>query len=132
MADISKIKLESTTYDIKDSTARNTGVYSSNEVEIGKWIDGKTIYRKVFRGTTLPSNNTITYSISSLSIDTVVNLYGGAYQLGGKYRPIPLVTNPASAGIRMDIDGGNIRITTYDNWTGWETQVIVEYTKTTS
>ena len=130
MADISKIKLESTTYDIKDSTARNTGIYSSNEVAIGKWIDDKTIYRKVFRGTTLPSSNTITYSISSLSIDTVVNLYGGAYQTGGKYRPIPLVTNSTNGGIRIDIDGGNIRITTYENWIGWETQAVIEYTKT--
>ena len=48
MADVSKIKIESATYDIKDTTARNKFNYSSSEQEIGTWIDGNTLYRKVF------------------------------------------------------------------------------------
>ena len=48
MADISKIKIEANTYDIKDNTARAKFNYTANEQEIGTWIDGKTLHRKSF------------------------------------------------------------------------------------
>ena len=39
--------------------------YSSNEIKIGTWIDGKPLYRKVFSGSNLGTIN-----VSSLHIDT--------------------------------------------------------------
>lgn len=47
MAEVSRIKIETTTYDLKDETARNINNYSTNEQLIGKWINDENLYRKV-------------------------------------------------------------------------------------
>lgn len=52
MADVSKLKLDNNTYDIKDATARILQNYSTNEQIIGTWIDGTNLYRKVITTTT--------------------------------------------------------------------------------
>lgn len=59
MADVKKIN----GYDIKDEVARNQGVYSTNEVAIGKF-DGKTLYRKCYIGSVhqITENELITFS----------------------------------------------------------------------
>ena len=49
MADISKLKVGANSYDIKDATARISDSYSTTEQTIGKWIDNKPIYRKVYQ-----------------------------------------------------------------------------------
>lgn len=76
MANVSRIKLENTTYDIKDTVARNRDNYSTTEQAIGTWIDGKTIYRKVYDLTcTLDNNYYYTYTGDSstiMNIDTIV------------------------------------------------------------
>lgn len=75
MADVSKIKIESNTYDIKDTTARSTDNYSTTEQAIGKWIDGKTIYRKVYDLTcTLDSNYYYTYTGDAATIMNIDSL----------------------------------------------------------
>lgn len=53
--------------------------YSTNEVAIGKWIDGSTLYRKVFNYTTANTNNEWwnVEDLVSLNIKKVVKIYGG-------------------------------------------------------
>lgn len=55
-------------------------VYSFDEIEIGTWVDGKPIYRKVIPGKLAKdSGNIITFAnVSDLKIDKVINLYGNA------------------------------------------------------
>ena len=78
MADISKIKIESSTYDLKDSSARTnisniTNYSTSQEYEIGTWIDGKTIYRKVI--TTTGTSANAEYIGRLQGIETLVNMF---------------------------------------------------------
>jgi len=53
-------------------------VYSTEETVCGKWIDGKTIYRKVITGKLAnESGNVLVFAdVPELNIDRVVNLYG--------------------------------------------------------
>ena len=53
-------------------------VYSFDEVEIGTWVNGKPIYRKVIPGTLAKdSGSGITFAnVSELKVDRVINLYG--------------------------------------------------------
>ena len=57
MADISRIKVESSTYDIKDSTARAYNDYSSTEQVVGTYL-GKPLYRTVVTETVAATTNT--------------------------------------------------------------------------
>ena len=62
-------------YGIKDNggvTIRKKDVYSTEEQEIGTWIDGKSIYRKTITGTLVSVSN----SLKTLPIDKVINAYG--------------------------------------------------------
>lgn len=53
-------------------------VYSTEETVCGKWIDGKTIYRKVIVGKLAEesSNGIVFANVSDLKIDRVINLFG--------------------------------------------------------
>lgn len=68
MADISKIKIESDTYDIKDTIARNYNVYSSTEQVVGTWINNKPLYRKTITET-VSANTNAEHTLSSYGIN---------------------------------------------------------------
>lgn len=127
MADVSKIKLENTTYNIKDSTARNIGIYSTNEVAIGTWIDNSIIYRKVITGTTA-SNDSPTNIGTINNIDNVINIYGTII-FSQQRIPLNFVYNTAQNACY--IENGNVMIrTTASSYQSKDVIVIVEYTKT--
>lgn len=48
-------------------------VYSEEETRIGTWIDGKPLYRRVFKGMTSGKINSVVTFGSNLGIDTFVN-----------------------------------------------------------
>lgn len=49
--------------------------YFTDEIDTGmKWIDGKSIYRKVYSITNPSSSNTNYHDVSSLNIETLVNI----------------------------------------------------------
>lgn len=52
--------------------------YSTNEVAIGKWIDGSTLYRKVFNYATADTNQQWgnVEDLASLNIKAVIKIYG--------------------------------------------------------
>ena len=57
--------------------------YTTDEIAVGKWIDGKTIYRKVFTGT-----NTTNIS-TGITPDNIIKLECLTHQSGGSWRTIP-------------------------------------------
>lgn len=69
-------------------------VYSTEEQVIGKWVDGKPLYRKCFVDLVLPStaDKTNVANVTDLNIDTVVNLYGSIYNKGKFRTPVNLNT----------------------------------------
>lgn len=115
-------------------------VYSFDEVEIGTWVDGKPIYRKVIPGTLAKdSGNGIVFAnVSDLKIDKVVNLYGNLVDGVGNAQ-IMLQTSLnrtnglfAAVNVYYYNNNGNIVYHFLNNdglYSGATAYVIIEYTK---
>lgn len=109
----------------------NANNYSTNETEIGTWIDGSKIYRKTFE-TVTPSNlaNPL-IDISQLNIKKVVDVYGMLERADGYVMPINVGYNNADCeGGWFDNEYTKICFTT--NFEGYKSQKIwlsIEYIK---
>lgn len=106
--------------------------YSTEEVRIGTWIDGKPLYRKVYDGIAIRSNETIIASISGIDVKMIygwlVKTSGGFTQPFGSYLAMDSTSTSrvfyASPYIKVQAGA--------DYQTGlFNARVVVEYTKTT-
>ncbi|MBS5955491.1 MAG: hypothetical protein KIC73_01115 [Clostridiales bacterium] len=115
-------------------------VYSYDEIEIGTWVDGKPIYRKVIPGKLAKnSGNIITFAnVSDLKIDRVINLYGNAVDEVYKGQITLQMsfnrTDGLEAAVNMyyDTPSANILYHFLNNGgslSGIAANVIIEYTK---
>lgn len=104
--------------------------YSTEEQQVGTWIDGKPIYRKVIPTSLTAGLNSIT---APSNIDTFVTLRGMEKESGGAQAPIPKGHNSTFAyQIGMYYAGGNIYIEVGSSLTYiTSAYIICEYTKTT-
>lgn len=111
---------------------KESNIYSTEEKVIGKWIDGKPVYRKVIDTGTLPDSvgKQIPHNISN--VNQIINIKGYAYRSSDNiYLPLPHATYDNTA-ISCYADRTEITIVTYTNRTSFKTSyVILEYTKTT-
>ena len=109
-------------------------VYSTTESIVGKWIDGKPIYRKVLEFTNVPTG-VVQRNHGISNFDKLINYSGYYYNSIWGYNPIPAVTSDNISGYGIGIGDfksttfyfniGNLRSSTN------EIKLIVEYTKTT-
>lgn len=120
------------------SAAEN--VYSTEETVCGKWIDGKTIYRKVITGTLAnESGNSIVFaSVPELKIDELINLYGNMID---KNKVAHLVfpmsyarTNGLFAAVNMAYNAAAYTLDYHflnngGDYAGCAANVVIEYTK---
>lgn len=108
-------------------------MYSTNETLTGKyWIDGKPIYRKVYKGTISETSQVL---LTASNVDSLVN-YDGWYRVAGNthYKPwyassdgaTWFVTTIDSNLLRVRFDAGTTPIADINDLC-----CIVEYTKTT-
>lgn len=111
-------------------------VFSTVEKIIGKWIDGKLIYRKVVNFGALPntSEKNVPHNISNFNFATKID--GIAYNSDGRTFPLPAVSFGISSGnitpsIYVFADRTNITIGTGVDRSAYNGYVIIEYTKTT-
>lgn len=111
-------------------------VYTTDESEIGKWIDGSTIYRRVYNLGSLPDQDTILLSTPEMPNScNVIKIYGYALRPGVETLPIPFAwgsTTNIDNYIGAFYDYANKRIFFRTNkwlslYTGY---IIIEYTKT--
>ena len=112
-------------------TANNT--YSTSEVDTGKkWIDGKTIYRKVVATGALPNNTTKTVAHGITSLAGITQLYGVAYRSDTKTTAtLPYAHPSASSTVSLGIDLETINMVASGNLSVFSTSyVTIEYTKT--
>lgn len=112
------------------------GAYSTDEVDTGsKWIDGKTIYRKVLEFTSITngSNNDMTIGASGV-IGTIIRFWGLGYNTVGAYAwNIPHYDSSSSYGILAEAvgltgDNPKIRIKPGSGRGLGTAVVVVEYT----
>lgn len=105
--------------------------YSITEQIVGKWINGKDIYRKTFNLGALPNNSEKVIAHNLGAFDRIIGIYGIA-QSANKMQIVPLpYVNITQLGYSIAVSINNTSIvveTKYDrsNMTGYLT---VEYTK---
>lgn len=123
-----------------ESDGNTKEVYSYEEVEIGTWVDGKPIYRKVISGKLAKdSGSGILYAnVSNLKIDRLISLCGNlSHNENGGQIVFPISYNEPSrvvAAVNMYYDNNNANIYYHllNNgglYSGATAYVIIEYTK---
>lgn len=112
-------------------------IYSTEEKQIGKWIDNKPLYRKTFviDGNSSPEQQSYQFDLASLKWETVTFIYGTTYQetnsyyrdLHNAYAYDSTATNEYSgawtSGTLLRVRSRGIAVTKF--------YVTLEYTKTT-
>lgn len=125
---------------LSECDGNSKDVYSYDEIEIGTWVDGKPIYRKVIAGKLAKdSGNGIVFAnVSDLKIDKVVDLYGSFADETSDTQGILQTsynrTNGLFAAVNMGYSNatGNITYHYLNNsgyFSGCPATVIIEYTK---
>ena len=114
--------LKSSTYD----------TYSTNETVVGKWIDGKPIYRKTFNNISVTSSEHSDITIATgLTIDNLINISGYLVNSGRWIITLNSVDITYANMVRVAYDKQTSSLQLVaQNWTGTAT-VTIEYTKTT-
>lgn len=107
-------------------------IYSSDEVVVGTWIDGRPIYRKTIDIGSASGNSSISHGISNL--DMIINAYGGFLQNGTYREKLPKIVNGNNVWSADFADFTNTSFSlSIGSAIGTATKVfvILEYTKTT-
>lgn len=66
--------------------------YTTGEVAVGTWIDGKTLYRTTTTIGTLPGNSSISVQTAATNVDVVTNIEGSAWNNNNTWVTIPRAT----------------------------------------
>ena len=108
--------------------------YSTSESQIGTWIDGKPLYRKVIYFSALGNNATVNqaHNISNMKICTKISGVG-INASGTTYYNIgtPTTYNVPGDGITCWVNTTNVYINSAKDLSLWSAYIILEYTKTT-
>ena len=105
-------------------------IYSTNEKNIGKWIDGRALYRKVIHFGALPDSTTKMVNHNISNIDKITNIVAIATN-GTQSQLIPYLSYSTLAnGINLYINKEVVAIGTGYNWSSYSAYITIEYTKT--
>ena len=110
-------------------------IYSLEEREIGVWTDGKPLYSKVVEIQSFSSSSPISIDVSSLNVDTMVDVVGEAYAISNNvitevlYFPIYKFANVYTAQIRYSNNAIQIYHESLNEYTRGIVKIL--YTKTT-
>lgn len=113
----------------------NIGKYSTDEVRVGTWIDGKPLYRKVFYDINI-GNSTTWHKVSSLDslyIKDVTKCQGLLMGKDGPTFSFPIYSSSSYyANIRISSDNKEIMVQNIGfSGDSYPATIILEYTKTT-
>lgn len=122
--------------DLADLSAKTSGyTYSTDEVVIGKWIDGRNLYRKVFNiGQLTGSGGNTSKPHGIANFDRAIHLYGSARNTSLESRftvglPYPAVTS-TQMNISLQANNTNIQIYHPSDVGNYSAVVVMEYIKT--
>ncbi len=126
------------TADNIDLTTMPGNKYTTAEQDTGKkWIDGRTIYRKVVRGTVNMTGNStsrLAHGIQGLTNRWELISYYGNMRLGGTLsnspvkQALPYIENTHQSGI-TSIDSTEVTISGSYPWGNSEVSLVLEYVK---
>ena len=104
--------------------------YSTSEIRIGTWIDGKPLYRKVYK-TTTPSATASTQSVITLSNQNIVKIEG-LFSLSSTQKiPINFYDGTNYLFTYQSSSTALSMKTNYTNGLNKDVYITLEYTKTT-
>lgn len=111
---------------------KNEEINTSKETLIGKWLEGKNLYRRVVGLGVMP-NATAKNVAHGLKNVNIIRCYGTAYN-SSAVLPLPYVGygGTTSSQISIDVVGTDIRVYTSSDRTSFNGYAILEYTKTTN
>ena len=121
---------------LAELSAKTAGyIYSTDEVVIGKWIDGRNLYRKVFNVGQLSSGPSTAREHGITNFDRAIYLYGSARNTESSSRftlGLPYPENDGSSGVVMALQASSTNISIYHpaNLSRYSAVVIMEYIKT--
>ena len=137
---VTKTDNTSSTFSVKNGSKGDKGdpgdgVYSEQETVIGKWIDGKPIYRRVFPFTFVGNNMQIGNTAQSyLNLDSIVRIQGMMKKRNGLetyYLPF-YYNDQLNVNVFYSNIGINLSTSSNDSvMIGGTGTIIFEYTKTT-
>ncbi len=105
--------------------------YSTTEQVIGKWIDGKPIYRKVITFGALPNHTTKTIAHNISNLGETIRLYGIGFRTSD-HRSLTIPDPDPNAEIACNSTISDINIATQsDRSTFNDSFICIEYTKST-
>ena len=114
---------------------KNTNIYSEDEIKIGTWTDGKTIYKK---NIVVNVNNSTDYVFDAKkeineNIDVIIRIYGYSVVDGGNvYANFPCYyTNVAYLGSWSKITNKEVHVVSGTQYATATHYLTFEYTKTT-
>ena len=118
-----------------EETIDNDRTYSTTEQVIGKWYNGKPLYRKVISIGNLPNSTTKAVE-TGLTINSthciVTKIYGVANYSNGITLPLPFCSEATGASVVININNSNqLNITTGTDRSAATGYIILEYYKTT-
>lgn len=109
--------------------------YSTEEQEVGTWIDGSTLYQKTIDCGNLPNNTTknVPHLISGITASDIVYIEGVAQYADHYAIPLPKVhDSTASSQVMIEVDATNIilysRGSNNDSFVGY---ITLRYIKST-
>jgi hypothetical protein len=103
----------------------NEDIYSTNEMVIGRWIDGKTLYRTVVE-ITPTTLNTWEYVTFTSNVNALVNIYGYIIPTDYNSNRIPILNRTSEHIVQTN---GRLAVRTSTNVYLSKWVVILEYTK---
>lgn len=117
----------------KIETLTSQKVYSTEEKATGEvWIDGKLIYQKTIKITSLASNRVYSHGISNLG--EVIDMSGSAYFTKQGWQPLQRIVIDAVAGYSLgigDVTGSTFLMQVGSSYNGFtKAYVTIKYTKT--
>ncbi len=113
--------------------SESKNIYStSNEVPIGTWIDGKTIYRKAMNWGAMPNATTVTKNHNIANIDYIVQVCGISKNnlTPPNYQNIPTANSTLEYNCALWANKNQIGMKTGDDRSYQTAYVWIEYTKT--
>ena len=106
---------------------------SSDETVVGKWVDGRNIYRKYIAFGQLNAASPMKKPHEITNIDRCIHIYGSARDtsLDSRYTvPLPFVSiSSAAENINVGVDEENIQVYFTDDKKRYSAMIIIEYIK---
>ena len=119
----------STTDSYSCNYVNGMNTYSTDEIRIGTWIDGKPIYRKVIARNQSITNGT-SIAVSSLNIDELIKIGAINQNQSSNFKFFGSYYDSSSEKLNIHLNNNDIQV-----WSGtgvnYTSTIWIEYTKTT-